>query len=200
MNSSTDTRPHGDNALAQAIEPKPSGRFGLHAFTIRQPPKREPFVPKPLVRRTPRLRPVDGVTEALAPHKRTAPLPTRTTLDAAAPMHGIAVDAPGKAIAPEAVTRPRGAEAIIGYLRGRGVELSLSTDGAHVLPRSLAGRMFSNDRALLDRAGPLLVAYLAGAPLRCMAGKHDNGVADTAVTIAVGGCPMCAYHAAGGAS
>jgi hypothetical protein len=136
-----DTRLHGDHAAQAAIEGSaPTGRSGIRGFTFRREAKAAPLPPKPLVRRTLRLRPVDGVTEALAPRKRTAPLPTRTPLDAAAPMHGIAVSGPVKAIALESADRPRGPEAIIRYLRGRGVELSLSTDGAHVVPRSLAGR------------------------------------------------------------
>ena len=200
VNASTDTRPHGDAALGAAIEPKPTGRFGLHAFTICQPPKREPFTPAPLVKRTPRVRPVDAVTEGLALRKRAAPLPTRTPLAAGAMFSGSAVDAPGKALEVQPILRPRGAEAIIAALRQKGITLALSADGRYVVPASKGGRMFGSDRDLITLTADLLRAHLAGAPLVCQVGPHEKGTDATAVSVAVGGCPVCAAHLAGGAS
>jgi hypothetical protein len=60
--------------------------------------------------------------------------------------------------------------------------------------------MFGIDRDLIVTTSALLVAHLVGAPLHCTVGAHPKDVDDLAVTVAVGGCPMCAYHAAGGAS
>ena len=197
--SAIDTK-HGDAAAQQAIESVPSGRSGLHGFTWRKEKKAAPFVPKPLVRRTLRVKPVDAVTETLAPHKKPGPLPTRTTLAAAAPRHGIAVDAPGQAITPELVTRPRGAEAIVRQLRSKGITVALSADGRYVIPSALSGRMFVTERALLATTHDLIRAHLAGAPLVCQVGTHDKGTDPIAVTLLVGGAPCCATCLAGRAS
>ena len=190
----------GNAAVSDAVEPRPKGRFGISAFTLRTPPKREPFVPKPLTRRTPTVKPVDAVTESLAPRKRSGPLPTRTPHAAAAAMHGIVADVPGEAFVPQPVTRPRGPEAILAYLKGRHVELALSADRAHVVPRALSGKLFNIDRDLIERTAPLLVAHLAGAPLVCQVGAHPKDVDATATTLLVGSAPCCAFHLAGGAS
>jgi hypothetical protein len=194
------TQAHGDAALGQAIEPTPKGRFGIRGFTMKAPPKREPFVPKPLVRRTVRVKPVDAVTEGLAPHRRTGPLPTRTPLAAAAAMHGIASDAPGQAITGERIVRPRGPEAIIRALRSKGITLALSADGRYVIPSADGGRMFRPERDLLDTTHDLIRAHLAGTTVVCQVGTHDKGTDATAVSVLVGGCPVCADHLAGGAS
>ncbi len=193
--NATDTR-HGDAAFSEPTLP----RHALHGFTWRRQKPAEPIGPTPLVRRTRTMRPVDAVTAALARREKRPTLPTRTPLDAAAMLSGAIVDAPRPAFAARPLARQRGAEAIVSYLRGKGIDLALSSDGAHVIPRSLGGRMFDPDRALVERCGPLLAAHLSGAPLRCVAGKHAAGTDDLAVSVLVGGAPCCAAHLAGGAS
>ncbi len=87
---------------------------------------------------------------------REAPdTPDPTPLDAAAMLGGAIVDAPRPAFAARPLARQRGAERrSCAYLRGKGIDLALSSDGAHVIPRSLGGRMFDPDGALVERCGP----------------------------------------------
>ena len=53
-----------------------------------------------------------------------------------------------------------------------------------------AGGLDEPTRNAVAAAAPLLLAYLAGDPLRCIVTAHD-GQAPEAVTILLGGAPWC---------
>jgi hypothetical protein len=89
----------------------------------------------------------------------------------------------------------RGPAAIIERLARRGVTLGLV--GGHIVPVTARGPS-SDLRDILETAAPLLAAYLAGTPLLCL-GSH-KGAPPEAVTLAVGGAPLCEDHATGRAN
>jgi hypothetical protein len=195
-----ETRPHGDQALAEALEGSPPvGRSGIHGFTIRKPVKLPPFVPAPLVKKgPPKVRPVNALTGDLSVKRHKAAPATRIALPAVALAHGIMADGPGKKFDVEITARPQGAEAILAYLRSKGVALTLASDKAHIIPSTAGGRLMVDHRALIETAGPLLVAYLNGTPLQCqVAWAHPKGADLTATVVLVGGAVACAACAAG---
>lgn len=83
----------------------------------------------------------------------------------------------------------RGPGQIIARLAVAGAKVRLSEDGANLIVECAGGRPRYGVVPLVEAAKPLLVAYLAGKPLTCVARKHAKHV--EAVSIAVGGAPIC---------
>jgi hypothetical protein len=198
MNATTDSRPHGDAAVAQAIEPRPKNRFSLTTFTERARPKREPIAPAPLLRRPPRLRPVAACTVDLAAPGRSTALPLKTPLDAAAMRAGIAVSGEAHVTTARATVHPRGTDAALDYLARHGIEPQLSADGMCAWPRT-AKRMDLNARQVWLHYGRQIVARKRGEAIECEhPGRHPNGVSTVGEVPILGGAVFCYYHADGG--
>ncbi len=85
---------------------------------------------------------------------------------------------------PVAVTGPG---AIIEQLARKGYDVTLSTDGDHLV---VSGERFGAVRELIDVAGPMLVAWLQERPLTCTVSSHSKKPVE-AVTIALGGAAWC---------
>jgi hypothetical protein len=186
---------HGDAALEAALNPRPTGRSSLHGFTIRAPKKPE-YVPtgrigKPVPKA---LRAVEAIPIVFAPTPRRA-VPKKAV--AGRPDMIIAAeDEYGQPPIPVKVapkTRVRGPEAIITYLRKKGVVVALAADKVHLLVQTEGGHpLMLGERALVEVSAPLLVAFLRAEPLTCgVKWAHAKGT-DTAVTLLVGGTPACA--------
>lgn len=83
----------------------------------------------------------------------------------------------------------RGPEAILAALAKRGVLVGLNADRTALVVTGPGGRVTLDPRAVIEAAGPLLLAYLKGSPLHCTVTVHAEPV--DAVTIALGGSPWC---------
>ena len=98
-------------------------------------------------------------------------------------------------VAPSAIVPPkparRGPESILRVLRSKGIECHLAATG-ELYATAHGGKAMASHRQLIEDARPLLTAYLAGAPLRCA--LAHKGEPPEAVTLAVGGAPICADH------
>jgi hypothetical protein len=155
------------------------------------------------------LRPVDGLgaLAALGPAAdRIVPVgPADDSLPAGwreMILHGdgAAVDAPAGlpgAVLSRGHEAAHGPEAIIARLGKRGVRLSLSPTKEFLVVEAPGGRLFDAEREAVDKAARLLLAHLAGSPLGCALGH--KGEAPPAVSIALGGAPMCEAHLRGDA-
>lgn len=84
----------------------------------------------------------------------------------------------------------RGVAAMLGRLADKGAVVSLATDRTHLVVTAPGGRPDYRIIEAIEAARPLLVAYLAGAPLACAVSAHD-GKPPEAVTLALGGAPWC---------
>lgn len=95
-----------------------------------------------------------------------------------------------------AVAPPSGPAAMLAALAKDGVQVALSTDGASLAVSTSGGSLAAGGRnvpdvlRLIDRAGALILAHLRGEPLTCTVTKHKTP--QPAVSIALGGAPICA--------
>ena len=81
-------------------------------------------------------------------------------------------------------------ENVIARLTRRGVKLTASPDGAHLLVEAAA--LKGPDRELIVAYRDLLLPYLNGKPATCATYAHLAGKAPVAATLGVGGAPLCA--------
>ena len=88
----------------------------------------------------------------------------------------------------------RSIEGAIAFCKRRGVVFGLSRDRQHLLVES-TGLAPSTER-IIEAWAPLIRAFLAGEPLLC-AFDHGKAKAPAAVSIAVGGAPVCEAHLSG---
>lgn len=84
----------------------------------------------------------------------------------------------------------------IAMLQAAGITLALSEDRAYLLVTSAKGLPGESERMLNLRA-PLYRAYLSGEPIRCAWPHPKKDERPAAVTIAVGGSPVCGAHLSG---
>ena len=191
MNAS-DTRPSGDAALRDAIEPRPKGRFGIHGITLdRAKPKAAP-VPTGRVG-PPAPAPLKYVDALPAMYLRRARAQVPQRLGGSA---GLVMDATVKPLEHAPRVRTFGAEAILADVARRGIVVTLGTDRAS-LPVQVRGKLMSDDLQTLRDAAPLLLAHLRGdPPPECTSGPHAKGQDAAAVTVGPLGALICAAHLA----
>lgn len=135
-----------------------------------------------------------------------APVPVGSfeAAQAAAPVRppkpSLPVDSMGRMFLAPSKSRPgapaaRGAEAIIRMLATKRASVSLSRDGLYFVVTSPGGRAGPGVAELAEAGAALILAHLQGHPLPC-AGDH-KGVAPEAVTLALGGAPLCSKCVSG---
>ena len=194
--NATDTRPSGDAALRDAIEPRPKGRFGIHGITLdRAKPKAAPVPPGRIGPPAPApLRFVDALPAMHAPRAR-AQVPQRLGGSA-----GLVMDATVKPLVHAPRVRLFGPVAILADLARRGIVVTLGTDRAS-LPVQVRGKLMSDDLQTLRDATQLLLAHLRGdPPPACTSGQHTKGQDASAVTVGPLGALLCAANLAERAS
>ena len=172
-----------EHEASYVAEPVPAGTHAKAAADAGR--RRARFAPQPIT-----ARPLDLLAGLAVFHRSE---PTRFAISANPdPLAGAMATAAG--LPPVPVIEAGGHEAVepdgagmLAYLRGRGVELSLSRGRLIVRARQ---PMPAEVRELLTVAEPLLVGHLSGEPARC-------ALCDAAaVTMCFPSVPMCARHAA----
>jgi hypothetical protein len=84
----------------------------------------------------------------------------------------------------------------IAFLARSGITLALSDDGNYLLA-TVSKALTAERQAMLDIRASLYRAHLKGESMRCV-WPHGKDEAPPAVTIAVGGAPVCDAHLRGG--
>ena len=188
--NATDTRPSGDAALRDAIEPRPKGRFGLHGITLDRPkPKAAPVPTGRIGKPAPApLRFVDALPPMYAPRPRPklSQRPGGSSL--------LVMDATIKPLIHAPRVRVFGPAAILADLARRGVVVTLTTDRTNLAVQT-RGTLMTGDLKLLRDAAPLLLAHLRGdPPPECNSGPHTKGQDAAAVSVGPLGATICAAH------
>jgi hypothetical protein len=156
-------------------KPRPLDALGTHALLTR---RADSIVPVADPSRTDRL-----LDAALSYAPDEAPADLFVSLRSKAPS---AIHLPGRELR-------QGVAAILDVLQAKGVTLALTDAGTMF---ATGTRITNEVRSLIERASPLLHAYLRGQPLRCEM-KHPDNQAPEAVSLLVGGAAACAQHLAG---
>ena len=187
--NATDTRPSGDAAVRDAIEPRPKNRFGIHGFTVREKPKAAPAPSGRIGKPAPApLRYADALAPMFAPRPRPklSQRPGGSSL--------LVMDATIKPLTHAPRIRVYGAGAIVADLARRGVVVSLTTDRTNLAVQT-RGTLMTGDLKLLRDAAPLLLAHLRGdPPPECTSGPHTKGQDAAAVSVGPLGATICAAH------
>jgi hypothetical protein len=95
--------------------------------------------------------------------------------------------------------RTAGVADLLRRIESKGARVTLSADGTSLVVSAPGARSPVGVAELIEKAGPLILAYLAGSPLRCTVRDHGAD-APQAVSLSLGSTPICAECLAGGAS
>jgi len=187
--NATDTRPSGDAAVRDAIEPRPKNRFGIHGFTVREKPKAAPAPSGRIGKPAPAsLRYAD----ALAPMYAPRPRPKLSQRPGGSSL--LVMDATIKPLVHAPRVRVYGPAAILADVARRGVVVTLGTDRASLAVQT-RGTLMGADRQTLRDAAALLLAHLRGdPPPECNSAPHTSGQDAAAVSVGPLGATICAAH------